>query len=64
LFQITQGDNHGTENNAPPAGARTFLRHIRETSKEELKERILKGIAEFNEAPVPFRWKKFDLQLN
>lgn len=43
--------------------ARTFLRHIRVSSKEELKERILKGIAEFNEAPVPFRWKKFDLGL-
>jgi len=43
--------------------ARTFLRHIRVTSKAELKERILKGIAEFNEAPVPFRWKKFDLGL-
>jgi transposase len=41
--------------------ARTFLRHIRVTSKAELKERILKGIAEFNEAPVPFRWKKFNL---
>jgi len=43
--------------------ARTFLRHIRVTSKAELKERILKGIAELNEAPVPFRWKKFDLGL-
>lgn len=43
--------------------ARTFLRHIRVTSKDELKERILKGIAEFNEKPVPFRWKKFDLGL-
>lgn len=43
--------------------ARTFLRHIRVASKEELKERILKGIAEINEAPVPFRWKKFDLEL-
>ena len=43
--------------------ARTFLRHIRVTSKDELKERILKGIAEINEAPVPFRWKKFDLEL-
>jgi transposase len=43
--------------------ARTFLRHIRVTSKAELKERILKGIAEFNEVPVPFRWKKFDLGL-
>ena len=43
--------------------ARSFLRHIRVVSKEELKERILKGIAEINEAPVPFRWKKFDLEL-
>ncbi len=43
--------------------ARTFLRHIRVTSKAELKERILQGIAEFNQAPVPFRWKKFDLGL-
>jgi transposase len=43
--------------------ARTFLRHIRVTSKAELKQRILKGIAEFNETPVPFRWHKFDLGL-
>jgi hypothetical protein len=43
--------------------ARTFLRHIRVSSKEELKERILKGIAEFNETPVPFRWRKFNLGL-
>jgi len=34
-----------------------FLRHTRVTSKEELKKQILKGIAEINEAPVPFRWK-------
>jgi transposase len=43
--------------------ARTFLRHIRVTSKDDLKNRILKGIAEINESPVPFRWKKFDLGL-
>ena len=43
--------------------ARTFLRHIRVASRDELKERILKGIAEINESPVPFRWKKFDLGL-
>jgi transposase len=43
--------------------ARTFLRHIRVSSKDELKERILKGIAEFNSSPVVFRWKKFDLEL-
>jgi len=40
--------------------ARTFLRHIRVCSKEELKERILKGIEEINEIPVVYRWKKFD----
>ena len=41
--------------------ARTFLRHIRVTSKDELKARILKGINEINDAPVVFRWNKFDL---
>lgn len=41
--------------------ARTFLRHIRVESVEELKARILKGISEMNAAPVVFRWKKFDL---
>ena len=40
--------------------ARTFLRHIRVKSKEELKTRILKGIAEINASPVVFRWNKFD----
>ena len=43
--------------------ARTFLRHIRVTSKDELKTRILKGIAEINASPVIFRWNKFDLGL-
>ena len=41
--------------------ARSFLRHIRVSSKEELKERILKGISEINETPVVFRWKQFEL---
>ncbi|MHB8348139.1 MAG: IS630 family transposase [Acidiferrobacterales bacterium] len=40
--------------------ARTFLRHIRVASKDELKERILRGIAEMNAAPVVFRWRNFD----
>ena len=40
--------------------ARTFLRHIRVQSWEELKQRILLGIAEINAAPVVHRWKKFD----
>lgn len=39
--------------------ARTFLRHIRVQSLDELKARILKGIAEINAAPVVHRWKKF-----
>lgn len=41
--------------------ARTFLRHIRVKSIDELKERISMGIAEFNASPVVFRWNKFDL---
>ncbi len=40
--------------------ARTFLRHIRVHSWEELRQRILLGIAEINAAPVVHRWKKFD----
>jgi transposase len=37
--------------------ARSFLRQIRVASKEELKERILRGVAEMNANPVIFRWK-------
>ena len=40
--------------------ARTFLKRIRVQSLQELKERILKGVAEINAAPVIHRWKKFD----
>ncbi len=40
--------------------ARTFLRHIRVRSWDELRNRILLGIAEINAAPVVHRWKKFD----
>jgi transposase len=40
--------------------ARTFLKHIRVNSKQELKERILLGIKEINGSPVVHRWKKFD----
>ncbi|MGH8059158.1 MAG: IS630 family transposase [Candidatus Entotheonellia bacterium] len=39
---------------------RTFLRHIRVQSWQELRDRILQGIAEINAAPVVHRWKKFD----
>jgi transposase len=40
--------------------ARTFLKGIRVGSWAELKERILKGVAEINAAPVVHRWRKFD----
>lgn len=40
--------------------ARTFLKQIRVKSKAELKQRILLGIAEINDAPVVHRWKKLD----
>src|ERR1019366_1749320 len=40
--------------------ARTFLRHIRVQSWEELRHRILKGIEEINADPVVHRWKKFE----
>ena len=40
--------------------ARTFLKHIRVNSKQELKERILLGIKEINDSPVVHCWKKFN----
>jgi transposase len=40
--------------------ARTFLRQIRVQSREELRERILKGIVEINEEPVVHRWKALE----
>lgn len=39
--------------------ARTFLRGMRVESWQEMKERILRGIAEINEAPVVHRWTNF-----
>ena len=44
--------------------ARTFLKHIRVTSKKELKDRILLGIKEMNDSPVVHRWKKFNFAQN
>lgn len=37
--------------------ARSFLRHIRVGSKEELVKRIYHGIEQMNEEPVIFRWR-------
>ena len=42
--------------------SRTFLRHIRVASWEELKERIMKGVAEIKADPVVHRWRNFDFE--
>lgn len=39
--------------------ARTFLRGLRVQSWQELRTRILQGIAEINQAPVVHRWRNF-----
>ena len=39
--------------------SRTFLRHMRVDSLDELRRRILQGIDEMNQEPAPFRWKNF-----
>src|SRR5580700_5903547 len=39
--------------------ARTFLKHIRVQSKEELRQRILKEIDEINQMPVVHQWRAF-----
>ena len=44
--------------------ARTFLRHIRVATIDELADRIRKGIAEINASPVVHRWKNFDALEN
>jgi transposase len=44
--------------------SRTFLKNIRVNSKDELRQRILKGIEEINAAPVVHRWKKFKFAEN
>jgi hypothetical protein len=38
--------------------ARTFLKNIRVKSWGELRDRILRGVAEINAAPLVHRWKK------
>lgn len=43
--------------------ARSFLRHMRVTSLDELKSRILKGIDEMNANPVRFQWRAFDEKM-
>jgi hypothetical protein len=45
-------------------GGACILRHISVKSADELKERILKGIAEFYTTPVVFRWNGFNLGVD
>jgi transposase len=40
--------------------ARSFLRRIRVKSRDELRERILRGVDEMNRAPTIMRWRKFE----
>ena len=39
--------------------ARTFLRGMRVASWQDMEERILRGVAEINGAPVAHRWSNF-----
>ena len=43
--------------------ARTFLRHLRADSLDDLKRCILQGIEEMNAQPVRFKWKSLDLEM-
>ena len=36
--------------------SRTFLKHIRVASKDELSDRILKGVDEMNSSPKTPKW--------
>ena len=40
--------------------SRAFLRNIQVQSKQELRERILKGIEEINAEPLVHQWRHFD----
>lgn len=66
-FEYVHTPKHGSWLNLVESAfskmARSFLRHIRVASLEELKARILKGIDEMNAHPVRFQWKNFDFQM-
>ena len=66
-FEYVHTPKHGSWLNLVESAfskmARTFLRHIRVASLDELKQRILKGIEELNAHPVRFQWKNFDFQM-
>lgn len=63
-FEYVHTPKHGSWLNLIEAAfskmARSFLRHIRVASLDELRQRILKGIDEMNAQPVRFQWKNTD----
>lgn len=66
-FEYVHTPKHGSWLNLVESAfskmARSFLRHIRVASLDELKRRILKGIDEMNAHPVRFQWKNFDYPM-
>lgn len=66
-FEYVHTPKHGSWLNLVESAfskmARSFLRHIRVASLDELKQRILKGVDEMNAHPVRFQWKNFDFQM-
>ena len=66
-FEYVHTPKHGSWLNLVESAfskmARSFLRHLRVASLDELKQRILKGIDEMNAHPVRFQWKNFDFQM-
>jgi len=66
-FEYVHTPKHGSWLNLVESAfskmARSFLRHIRAASLDELRQRILKGIDEMNAHPVRFQWKSFDFQM-
>jgi transposase len=66
-FEYVHTPKHGSWLNLVESAfskmARTFLRHIRVASLDELRQRILKGIDEMNAHPVRFQWKSFEPKM-
>ena len=66
-FEYVHTPKHGSWLNLVESAfskmARSFLRHIRVASLDELRRRILQGIDEMNAHPVRFQWKNFDFSM-
>jgi transposase len=66
-FEYVHTPKHGSWLNLVESAfskmARSFLRHIRVASLDELKQRIIQGIDEMNAHPVRFQWKAFESEM-